>query len=83
MKKPLKTQPTPLQKANNQVHILQTTVTELNTQLAASKIALERRDRMLVEQIERADRLDKGLAQVRIELAGIKSKWYYSLFKNW
>lgn len=69
-----------LAKANNQIHILQTTVAELNAQLATAKTAVERRDRMIAEEVARSKKFDVALSEARVELATLRSKWYVRLF---
>jgi peptidoglycan hydrolase CwlO-like protein len=71
---------TQIAKANNQIHILKTTVKELQEQLASKQIALERRDRIVKEEVKRSKRLDEGLSKLRIELATLKNKWYVRWF---
>lgn len=73
-------QPTPLQKANNQIHILQTTVKELQEKLESNRIALERRDRIVLAEVDRCKRLGGELIQIRTELANLKKKWYVRWF---
>lgn len=76
----MKKQPTPLQKTINQIHILQTTVKELQDAIASNKTAIERRDRMLTNEVKRSNELAEKLGSLSRELIKLQSKWYVRWF---